>query len=123
MDTGQVDNDYTLRWEGKRYRIERQSVVSGLRESTVRVEERLDGSVAVRFGERYLAVEEVCPAPKRSSVSTAKPAKERRRTGRRGSDWNQGFDLKKGPKVWQAAQESGSPRDPGATPARALYSP
>jgi transposase len=110
METRQVDNDYTLRWEGKRYRIERQSVVSGLRQATVRVEERLDGSVAVRFGERYLAVEEVCPAPKRSSVSTAKPAKERRRTGRRGSDWNQGFDLKKGPKVWQAAQESGSRR-------------
>src|SRR5712692_3348900 len=25
METRQVDNDYTLRWEGKRYRIERQS--------------------------------------------------------------------------------------------------
>ena len=28
------------------------------------------------------------------------------RTGRRGSDWNQNFDLKKG-EIWQAAPESG----------------
>ena len=62
METRQVDNDYTLRWDGKRYRIERQSVVSGLRKAMVRVEKRLNGPVAVRFGERYLAVEEVCPA-------------------------------------------------------------
>ena len=107
METRQVDNDYTLRWDGKRYRIERQSVTSGLRRATVRVEKRLDGSLALRFGERYLAVEEVCPAQKRSSVSAVKPAQERRGSGRRGSDWNQDFDLKKGPKVWQAAHSSG----------------
>jgi len=110
METRQVDNDYTLRWDGKRYRIESQSVVSGLRKATVRVEKRLDGSLAVCFGKRYLAVEEVSEAPKRSSVAAVKPAQERRRTGRRGSDWNQGFDLKKGPKVWQAAQSSGRRR-------------
>jgi len=113
METRQVDNDYTLRWDGKRYRIERQSVVSGLRKATVRVEQRLDGSVAVRYGERYLVVEEVCTAPKRSSIAALKPAKERRRGSRRGSDWNKDFDLKKGPKVWQAAQTSG--RRPSGT--------
>ena len=38
-----------------------------------------------------------------------KPAK-RPRPSRRGSDWNQNFDLKKGPKVWQATRDSNRQR-------------
>ena len=30
---------------------------------------------------------------------------------RRGSDWNKNFDLKKAPKIWQAAQESGAEQE------------
>src|SRR5580693_5525652 len=56
VEARRVDNDYTLRWDGKRYQIERQAVTTGLRRATVRVEQRLDGSLAVRFGERYLPV-------------------------------------------------------------------
>ena len=104
METRQVQNDYTLRWEGKLYRIERQSVVSGLRGATVRVEKRLDGSLAVRYGERYLVVEEARPGMEPPPApSSVKPAKQPR-TRRRGSDWNKNFDLKKGPKVWQVAE-------------------
>jgi hypothetical protein len=72
----------------------------------MRMEQRLDGSMAVRFGERYLPVQE-CVAAEKSKVSkAAKPAKTSR-ARRRGSDWNQNFDLKKGPKIWQAAESSG----------------
>src|SRR5713226_586125 len=56
VETRQVRNDYTLRFEGQLYQIERPAIVSGLRGAEVRVEKRLDGSLAVRFGERYLAV-------------------------------------------------------------------
>jgi hypothetical protein len=56
VETRQVRNDYTFPWDGKIYQIERQAVVSGLRGAKVRVEERLDGSLAVRYGERYLWV-------------------------------------------------------------------
>ncbi|SPF53557.1 hypothetical protein SBA4_570007 [Candidatus Sulfopaludibacter sp. SbA4] len=32
------------------------------------------------------------------------------RAGGRGSDWDKNFDLKKAPKIWQAAQGSGHRR-------------
>src|SRR3984893_7972558 len=64
VETRQMRNDYTLRWDGKLYQIERQAVTSGLRRADVRVEQRLDGSLAVRHGERYLAVQECAVAIK-----------------------------------------------------------
>ena len=56
VEMRQVRNDYTIPLDAEIYQIERQAVVSGLRKASVRVEKRLDGSIAVRFGERYLAV-------------------------------------------------------------------
>jgi len=99
-----VRNDYTLRWNGKLYQIDRQAVKTGLRGDNVRVEARLDGTLAVRYQERYLAVKECAAADKPKKVKTAKPAKPRTQ---RSSDWNKNFDLKKAPKIWQAAQASG----------------
>jgi Integrase core domain len=109
VEMRQVRNDYTLRWDGKLYQVERQAVVSGLRGGNVRVEERLNGSLAVRYGERYLPVKE-CAAAEQPKVSPpAKKVKTHRAVGR-GSDWSKNFDLKKAPKVWQAAQASGHKR-------------
>jgi hypothetical protein len=45
----QVTNDYTIRWDGKFYRIDRQDVRAGMRKAVVRVEQRLDATIAVRF--------------------------------------------------------------------------
>jgi transposase len=106
VETRQVRNDYTLRWDGKLYQIDRSAVVSGLRRAHVRVEKRLDGSLAVRHGERYLPVRECVAADKPKATRQVKPTKTHR-TGRRGSDWNKNFDLKKAPKIWRAAQSSG----------------
>jgi len=106
VEMRQVRNDYTLRWDGKLYQIERQAVRTGLRGAHVRVEKRLDGSLAVRDGERYLPVTECAIAEKPKPATAVQPARPRR-VGQRGSDWNKNFDLKKGPKVWQAAQQSG----------------
>ena len=105
VETRQVRNDYTVPWKGKLYQIERQAVTTGLRRANVRVEQRLDGSLAVRHGERYLPVQE-CSVAEKSKAPSVKPAKPHR-AGKRGSDWNKHFDLKKAPKVWQAAQGSG----------------
>ena len=106
VETRQVRNDYTFRLDAELYRIERQSIVSGLRLANVRTEKRLDGSLAVRFGEHYLTVS-VCVVAEKAKPPAAKPASPRRpRAGKRGSDWNKNFDLKKAPKLWQLAQES-----------------
>ena len=111
VETRQVRNDYTLRWDGKLYQIERQAVTTGLRGANVRVEQRLDGSLAVRYGERYLPVQECAVAEK---PQAARPVKKTHRGGGRGSDWNKNFDLKKAPRIWQAAQESGHKRGESA---------
>jgi len=108
VETRQVRNDYTLQWDGEFYQIEPQVVVSGLRRANVRVEQRLDGALAVRYGEKYLPVTRCEAAAKKASpaVAQVEPTGKRRQP-QRGSDWNRNFDLKKAPKVWQAAQESG----------------
>jgi transposase-like protein len=110
VETRQVRNDYTLRWDGKLYQIERQAVVSGLRGANVRVEKRLNGSLAVRYGERYLPVKECAMADQPKVSLPARPPKTHR-TGGQGSNWKKNFDLKKAPKVWQAAQASGHKRE------------
>ena len=112
VERRQVRPDYTLRWDGKLYQIERQSIVTGLRGADVRVEKRLDGSLAVRYGERYLPVQE-CAVAEKTKASAAGKAAKASRGGRRGSDWNRNFDLQKGPKIWQAAEASGCRREAG----------
>ena len=57
-----VANDYTVRHGGHRYQIERRSIAGGLRRSKVIVEERLDGSLRLRFRGRYLRWHEVASA-------------------------------------------------------------
>ena len=107
VETRQIRNDYTFRWDGSFHQIERAAIVSGMRGSEVRVEKRLDGSLAACFGEHYIKVAE-CPAPAKPA-SPARPEKagRRRSTGKPGSEWNRNFDLHKAPKVWQAAEASG----------------
>jgi len=108
VETRQVRPDYTLRWNGKLYQVDRAAITTGLRGANVRVEQRLDGTLAVRHGDRYVTIAECVAAEKRVVPSKPKPT---RRTQPRGSDWNKNFDLKKGPKVWQAARSSGRRRE------------
>jgi transposase len=110
VDTRQVRNDYTLRWNGKLYQIERRAVTSGLRGADVRIEVRLDGSLAVRHGERYLPVKLCTVTEKAKTPPPPKPVKKTD-AGKRRSDWLTNFDLKKAPKVWQAAQAPGHRRE------------
>ncbi len=109
METRQVRNDYTLRFQCKLYQIERSAIVTGLRGANVRVENRLDGTVAVRYGEKYLPVRTITPAEKQKAPP-AKQTTSQHRQPRRASDWNKNFDLKKAPKLWQVAQLSGAKR-------------
>jgi hypothetical protein len=77
-----------------------------LRGANVRVEQRLDRTLAVRHGDRYLPIAECALREKANKDLSSKP-KTKRQALRRGSDWNKNFNLKKGPKVWQAAKKSG----------------
>ena len=51
-----VANDYTVHWHGQRWAIPRAEVQAGLRGARAEVEKRLDGSVWLRFRQRYLSL-------------------------------------------------------------------
>lgn len=106
VEERQVTNDYTVRYDGKLYQIDRKDVRPGMRGAKVRVELRLDGSLAIRFRDRYVGAKQRESAPK---VAATKPAIPRRSAPRRrGSDWNKNFDLHKAPKIWQVMESSGA---------------
>jgi hypothetical protein len=106
VETRQVNNDYTIQVDAKVYLIARKDVCTGLRGAVVRVEKRRDGSVAVRFRDRYLSITQCAQRPKvtpTKPTKTTPPAKPIKP-----SEWSKNFDLKKAPKLWQAAQGSGA---------------
>lgn len=105
VETRTVDDGYTIRVNGKRYQVAKEQMTAGMRKAKVRVEWRLDGSLAVRYQERYLSVE-LCQEPVRAPRPESKPKPVRHKPAR-GSDWNKNFELKKAPPLWKAAQASG----------------
>ncbi|MBA5872420.1 MAG: ISNCY family transposase [Nitrospira sp. CR2.1] len=105
VETRTVDNGYTLRVGGKRYQVARDQITTGMRKAKVRVEWRLDGSLAVRYQERYLNVE-LCVEPSRPPQPENKPKPAQRKPKKR-SDWDKNFELKKAPPLWKVAQSSG----------------
>lgn len=78
VETRTVANDYTFQFESNRYQIERQQMWPGLRGGIVHIESRLDGTMAARFGQRYLTFIE-CAAPRKviSAESQTVTRKER----------------------------------------------
>jgi len=73
VETRQVNNDYTFQLDTKFYQIERESIRAGLRGAVIRIERRLDGVLAVRFRDRYLAVKACAARPKPVPVSKPTP--------------------------------------------------
>jgi transposase len=78
--TRQVDNDYTIRLDGKVYRMVMDAVPAGLRGAVVRVEQRLDGKLMVCFRDRYWPAA-ACQKPiKAIAPPQAKPGRARKPT-------------------------------------------
>jgi hypothetical protein len=106
VESRRVSNDYTIQFESKVYQIARKEIRAGLRGGDVRVEKRRDGSIAVRFRNRYLAVSQCELRPKQAKP---KPAKKRPvTTARKASNWNKSFNLQKSVPLWKAAKSSGA---------------
>ena len=93
VETRSVGQDYTIRVGGRIYQIARGDIRAGLRKGTVRVEQRLDGSLAVRFHDRYLTVNECLPPAKAAEAKTIK--RTARKISQRKSDWMKNFHLGK----------------------------
>jgi hypothetical protein len=68
VETRQVSADYTIRYNSGMYQIARRCIQPGMRGGTVRVETRLDGSMAVRFRDQWLEVSPCDLPPKRAKA-------------------------------------------------------
>jgi hypothetical protein len=81
-ETRTVDNDYTIRWNAKRWAIARRDVLPGLRRARVKVERRLDGTLWVLFRGRYLSLQ-LCNDSAEATPSGLSPpgvAKKKKKT-------------------------------------------
>jgi len=102
VETRCVANDYTFHFVGQLYQITRPDIRAGLRGSQVRIEARLDGSLAVRFRDRYLSVIPCQPPPKAAAKLAARtsPAPPPHQPRPRPVP----IDLRHSLPVWQAAE-------------------
>jgi hypothetical protein len=91
VETRQVNNAYTFQFDSKIYQIARSDIRAGLRKAAVRIEVRLDDSIAVRFGNEYLSVTECAERPKAAPLPKKPFAAAK--TPRRKSQWMQNFHL------------------------------
>jgi hypothetical protein len=87
-----VSNDYVVRFANRFYQV-LKPVYPGLRQGKVVVEQRLDGSLALRFGERYLKYREIGPEGPSSAAAgdgAEEPQKQPREKEEGGKPWKPG---------------------------------
>ena len=107
VETRQVASDYTIRLNGKMYRIAREQIRPGLRHTNVRVESRRDGTVTVRFGAHYLRVARCEPPGAPAMTKPVAIAQPRRRKPKPGPAVKAAIDrlfTKPGPAIWAAGK-------------------
>jgi len=64
VESRKVLNDYTVRWCGRIFQINKAGLVAALRDATVRVEQRRNGEVAIAFqGKSPRQSRRRCPHP------------------------------------------------------------
>ena len=105
-----VTSDYTIRYQGKIYQIARGDIRPGLRGGRVRVEQRLDGSMAVKFRQYRLSVAE-CHAQVKTPLP-GRPSSAPKPRPKVVHNWMKDFDLQKSPPlgvILPGARRGGSP--------------
>jgi biotin operon repressor len=95
VETRQVTNDYTVRYDAKVYQIDRRDIRTGMRKARVRVEERLDGTIAVQFQGSYVRVRRCAPPLRDVGSPQTTEAKPPRPTGKPKSKsrWMENFSV------------------------------
>lgn len=103
-----ITTDYTVQFQGKRYQIARNCIRVGMKGQKVRVEARLDGTLAIRFEGTYLEISASLsrePEPKPLSAIGKPVRKDHNRGGR--SRWMRDYPAIAGSNpIWRALNDS-----------------
>ena len=112
VESRQVTNDHTIRWDAKFYQIDRRDVRTGMRKAWVRVEQRLDGPIAVQFQGRYVRVRRCAPPLRILAPHKTTDGKLPRNPGKpKGkSDWMKNFHLRSGASLQPAIEVTNARR-------------
>jgi hypothetical protein len=108
IEPRRVSNDYTVRYSGKIFQIDRQDIRVGMRQAMVLVEERLDGTIAVRFQDSYVRVRRCAQPDCQPPPAETREVAPLRRTGQaKGkSDWMKNFSVRSRRSLRQATEVS-----------------
>lgn len=98
-----VTNDYTVQFRGERYQISRASIAVGIKGQPVRVEARLNGTIAVRYNGSYLDIGRCVSKSDNDNPQVMQSSKPVRKDHNRGgrSQWMQNLHLEKQKPIWQ----------------------
>ena len=92
VEERRIGSDYTLQFRGQRYQIGKASMGVGMKGKFLRVEARLDGSIAVRHEGRFLEISVCGVKPPSLGPPPAQPIRKDHNRGGR-SAWMKDFDL------------------------------
>jgi len=101
-----ISNDYTFQFGPEHYQIQKRSIVPRMRGAQLRVEVRLDGTLAARWEGEYVEIAR-CPEGRR-----AKPERTRRAKRAAGGErkvnraWMDGFWERPAAPIWRAIKQS-----------------
>ena len=96
-----VGHDYTVRLHGQTYQIARSDIRPKLRQARVRVEQRRNGTIAVRFENQYLQVQACEPVERVAPQSATRPKRTRTKVDGN-KNWMKGFWERPKPTLGQA---------------------
>ena len=102
-----VANDYTIRYNNIKYQIIHKDIRHGLRGATVRVEERSDQTVWVRFRDGYLHVQICDPSNRPQPLPARAPEKSTAKSSAAGKprNWMEGFTLQNSLPLWKVMKQ------------------
>jgi hypothetical protein len=116
VEQRRVDNDHTVPWRGVKWQIPRASIRRGMRGSTLRVEQRLDGSMVARDQAKFITLERCADEPKVKPAQSTHQSNRRFKPAPGQSRWMDQFRVK-GNAAWHAYREEQSKTQtrPGAS--------
>jgi hypothetical protein len=101
-----IDNGFTFRFAGRRYRILPKDVKAGMRRQQLRIELRLNGEIKARYEGQYVEIAECADQMPAAKPKAAPKAVRKDHNADGKSHWMDGFFERPGLELWQAVEVS-----------------